>query len=215
MRVLGIIPARGGSKRLPNKNILDLGGKPLLQWTLDAAIKSEIFEDGMLWVSSEDERIGEVAGKYWWKRDPLLARDETPTLPVILDVYHNISPKVDAVILLQVTSPFRTQDDIRAALDLFNNHNADVVLSTVPAQRDTAFITGHANRMRPIPDIVNLNGAIYIVRDKILDTDSSWYEGHSVYSYSMPKERSIDIDVEQDLLFARCLLENGLINGQS
>jgi len=213
MRLLGVIPARGGSKRLPNKNILDLGGQPLLKWTLDAAIDSGLFEDGMLWVSSEDEKIGEVAGKYWWKRHSLLATDDMPTLPVILDVYNKIEPKPEAVVILQPTSPFRDSTDIIDAFDVFSKNDADVVLSTIEAKEDAAFIK-EGNRIKLLADAVQENGAIYIIRDKILDNNpSTIYNVDKLYSYLMPENRSADIDTETQYLAANVLIKSGIING--
>lgn len=207
MKILGIIPARGGSKRVPRKNLADLGGKPLVQWTLDAAINSEIFDEGWLWVSSEDEEIGEIAGPYWWRRDPFIARDDTPTLPVILDIF-NHSP-ADVVVVLQPTSPFRRASDIIRAFDVFQLCNANSVISITEGPRDLAFEVGHANRLRSLPKVVVPNGAIYILRAKVLEDNLSWYDGPSVYGYHMPKERSLDIDNGVDLELARFMVENG------
>lgn len=204
MKILGIIPARGNSKRLPDKNLADLGGKSLVQRALDVAIESKIFEEGWLWVSSEDDRIGEIAGPYWWRRDPSLSRDTTPSLDVILDVYGH--QPADITILLQPTSPFRTSEDIKNSLDLFLLHNADVLISTIEGPRDAIFLAGHAGRLRLIPDIEQPNGAIYIIRNKILDQGLDWYDGPAVYHYKMPKERSIDIDTQFELDYARFLL---------
>src|SRR6266481_13566 len=164
MKILGIIPARGGSKRLPRKNLSDLGGKPLLKWTLDTAIESGIFTD--LWVSSEDPEIGAVAGKYWWKRPSELARDDTATLPVIMNVFENSD--ADVVAVLQPTSPFRTVDDIKNSLDLLLKHNADFVTSVIEGPKDLTFRMRFAKRLEIIPDIMIENGAIYWITAKAL-----------------------------------------------
>jgi len=214
MRLLGVIPARGGSKRLPNKNILDLGGQPLLKWTLDAAIDSGLFEDGMLWVSSEDEKIGEIAGKYWWRRHPRLATDDMPTMPVIRDVYRKIEPKVDAVVILQPTSPFRDSTDIIDAFDIFSKNEADVLLSTIEAKEDAAFQITDINRICPLYEAVQENGAIYIIRSWVLDDiTKSIYDVGKLYSYLMPENRSADIDTELQYLAANVLIKSGIIDG--
>lgn len=207
MKVLGVIPARGGSKRLPRKNIVDLGGKPLLKWTLDAAIQSRVFDH--LYVSTEDHEIGAVAGEYWWKRPPELAKDTSSSLSVLLDIVsrHN----VDVTVLLQPTSPFRTADDIKNSLGLLVKNQADSVISTVEAQKDLAFQVRWANRLEALPSIVVPNGAIYILTTEALNRGETWYSGR-VYAYPMPKDRSLDIDTEQDLELARHLLR--IFNGQ-
>ncbi len=207
MKILGIIPARGSSKRLPKKNLADLGGRPLIQWTLDAALDSKIFDE--LWISSEDPEIGRVAGKYWWRRKPELALDSTPTMPVILDIFDN--SEADIVFTLQPTSPFRTSADIKKSLDLLIKNNADSVISTVEAQKDLAFEVGWANRLRSIPNVVVPNGAIYIITAEALRRGETWYTG-LLYSYSMEKDKSIDIDTPQDLELARHLVK---LNGHS
>jgi len=209
MKILGIIPARGGSKRLPRKNLADLNGHPLLYWTIDAAVKSGVFEDGWLWVSSEDEEIGQVAGQYWWRRDPQLAHDTTPTLDVVLDIFNH--QPADLVIVLQPTSPLRKYYDITKALEVFNKTNADTVISVTENESDMVFERGWAGRLRPMSRTVRPNGAIYIARNTVLEQNLSWYDGF-VYEYLMPKERSIDIDTEQDLEIARFLIKNGLDN---
>src|SRR5882672_5029148 len=99
-KILGVIPARGGSKRLPRKNLADLGGKPLVRHILDTAIESKVFD--YLWVSSEDEEIGAAVAEYWWKRPPELAKDSSSTLETVLDV--SSKHKVDVVFTLQPTS---------------------------------------------------------------------------------------------------------------
>ena len=113
MKILGIIPARGGSKGVPGKNIKLLGGKPLLQYTSDIALKSNLLDK--LVVSSDDDAIIEVAERLGvsapFKRPSDLATDKSPTLPVIkhaLSYFKNIGEEFDAVCLLQITSPLRT-----------------------------------------------------------------------------------------------------------
>jgi CMP-N,N'-diacetyllegionaminic acid synthase len=205
VKILGIIPARGGSKRLPRKNIADLGGKPLLMWTLDTAIASEVFDE--LWVSSEDPEIGELAGKHWWKRPQELARDDTPTMDVLENILEH--KKADIVVTLQVTSPFRTVDDIKNALELLKNTNADSVISVTDGPRDLAFHMRFANRLQGLPPIVVCNGAIYIITNSALERGLDWYNGFA-YGYKMPKERSLDIDNGTDLEIARHLVASGL-----
>lgn len=204
MKVLGVIPARGGSKRLPRKNLADLGGKPLFRWVLDTAIESKVFTD--LWVSSEDEEIGRLAGKYWWKRPPELAKDDSPTMPAILDVFDKVGG--DVVAIMQPTSPFLSVDDIKNSLDLLLKSNADSVTSIVEGPRDLAFRMRWAKRLEVLPDIMIENGAIYWITGNALKEGHNIYSGY-LYGYEMPKSRSLDIDTQWDLELAEMLIKNG------
>ena len=205
MKILGIIPARGGSKRLPRKNLADLGGKPLIQWSIDVAVKSKVFDE--IFVSTEDEEIGKIAGEFWWKRDPSFAKDDTPSIKVI----EEILDKVDCTIsvLLQPTSPFRIVEDIQKSLELIQTTNADSVFSTKEGPKDLAYQVGWANRLRTIPNIVVPNGSLFLLTTDAFNRGEDWFTGNT-YGYLMPKERSIDIDNEQDLAIARHLVDNGL-----
>ncbi len=206
------MPARGGSKRLPRKNTADLGGKPLLQWTLDAARESNIFDK--VWVSSEDYEIGSIAHilwpNCWWRRSPKLALDTTPSIEVVKEL--NEAMPADVYVLLQPTSPFRTVEDIQGAMNLLGN--GDSVISVTEAPSDLAFEVGFAQRLRTVPNIVVPNGAIYILTKDALDRGETWYSGIS-YAYSMPKERSLDIDNGIDLEIARILVSKGMLSGNN
>jgi len=134
MRVLGIIPARGRSKSVPRKNIKMLGGKPLLQYTIDAA--NEARGITKLILSSDDDEIIKIAKQLQlevpFKRPLNLAEDSTPTLPVIqhaLKFYQAQHINFDAVCLLQVTSPFKTGEFIDTAIDKFVKSGADALVS--------------------------------------------------------------------------------------
>jgi CMP-N,N'-diacetyllegionaminic acid synthase len=207
MKILGVIPARGGSKRLPRKNLLDLGGKSLVKRCLDTSIKSDVFDH--LWVSTEDPEIGAVAGEYWWKRPPELAKDNSSSMSVLLDVFARHS--VDITVLIQPTSPFLMPEDIRNAVSMLKEYQADSVISTVEASKDLAFQIRWASRLESIPNVVVPNGALYLLTSEALNRGETWYSGR-VYGYQMPKDRSIDVDTQQDLEIARHLLS--IFNGQ-
>lgn len=205
MKVLGVIPARGGSKRCPGKNIADLGGKPLIQWTLDAAMESKVFDQ--IIVSTEDLDIAKVVQQNprnkeveVHRRPASLAEDDTPTLPVIQYVNDNFP--ADVVITLQCTSPFRTAEDIKESLMLLLSMNAESVISTTEGPDDLAFSVGWGGRLRSIPKIAVANGALYLIKGANLQRGDSWYSG-ALYGYPMPKDRSLDIDTIQDLELAR------------
>ena len=180
MKLLGLIPARGGSKRLPGKNLADLGGKSLLAWTIEAAMASFVID--IVAVSTDEMRIGMEAaalGCFVINRPNDLALDDTPTLPVIQHAL-GVFPAVDAVILLQPTSPLRTAIDIQRAIKWLGHH-------------DSLFSCGPDGKP---------NGAIYITRTKQLLRGGPIYSVNS-RRYEMPAERSIDIDTQDDLDKAR------------
>lgn len=201
MRIIGVIPARGGSKRLPKKNIADLGGKPLLKWTIDTALEANVFDH--IYVSTEDEEIGFVAGDHWWHRPPDLAQDDTPSWPILLDIVERV--QADVFVLLQPTSPFRAAHDISGALNMLLLSRGDSVISVTQGPADLCFQVGHARRLRSVPEIVVPNGAIYGITKDAISRGEDWYSG-VVYGYEMPKERSLDIDNGLDLEFARFLV---------
>lgn len=212
MKVLGIIPARGGSKRAPRKNIADLDGKPLIQWTIESAILSGVFTD--LVVSTEDEEIGLIANKIsndiWLPRAKRLARDETPMIDVVREVHNEMGG--DVVIVLQPTSPLRSYEDIQQSLALFNHTGADAVISVTEAPDDLVFEVGHARRLRKAPDVMVPNGAIFIISNESLSSGLTWFTTPFLYGYVMSKDRSIDIDTQLDLELTRHIIrvKNGL-----
>lgn len=212
MKIVGIVPARGGSKRLPRKNVADLGGRPLLDWTLQAARASNIFDK--VWVSSEDQEIGSIAHilwpNCWWRRSPKLSLDDTPSIEVVKEI--NEKMPGDIYVLLQPTSPFRTADDIQKAVDLLGN--GDSVISVTEGSNDLAFEIGFAKRLRSLPSIRIPNGAIYVLTKNALEQGETWYSGIA-YGYEMPKSRSLDIDNGTDLEIARMMVSKGLVSGDN
>lgn len=136
MKVLGIIPARGGSKGVPGKNIKPLAGKPLLAYTAERALASKLLTKVML--STDDPKIADVGRQIGldvpFLRPPELAEDTTPTLPVIqhaLSYYQSIGEEFDAMCLLEVTSPFRKIDLIDLAIRQFINSDGDALVSVL------------------------------------------------------------------------------------
>ena len=169
MKVLGLIPARGGSKRLPRKNILDFCGKPLIVWTIEAARKALLITE--TWVSTEDAEISQIAKDYGANvlyRPPALAQDDTRSADVVRHVL-TMLPRFDYVCLLQPTSPLRTPDDIDECVKL-------------------AFKIGECVSVCGTEQ----NGAVYV-----LSTERHWPADWTVL-YQMPAERSIDINTDED-----------------
>lgn len=136
MTVLAVIPARGGSKGIPRKNLLPIGGRPLIAWTIAQAL--EAGDDVHVAVSTEDEEIAEVArnyGAHVIERPAELAEDTTPTEPVIvhaMDVAEAAGMELEAVMLLQATSPVRRPETIRRAIEKFRADGADSLVAVVP-----------------------------------------------------------------------------------
>jgi len=223
MRVLGIITARGGSKGIPGKNLKLLGGRPLIDYTIDAANDTPL---DRLILSTEDKKIADAARALGcdvpFMRPAELARDETPHLPVIqhaakwlLD-HQNYKP--DIVLTLQPTSPLRSAADIAAALRMLELSGADSVVSVTevsahahPMRMLRVDDTGHAvlfatgqpvrkriNRRQDLPKAWVMNGAIYACRTEVLFAAEPSLYGDRVVAYPMPAERSISIDDLED-----------------
>src|SRR5690554_6446866 len=138
-RILALIPARGGSKGLPRKNLRLLGGKPLIAWTIEEAVKSGCFAE--VAVSTDDNEIAAAAKDYGARvpflRPAELARDDTKGIEVVLhamDWYETNEWAFDLLMLLQPTSPLRTAEDIRAALGVFSEKQAAAVVSVCPCE---------------------------------------------------------------------------------
>ena len=219
MKLLAVIPARGGSKSIPDKNIVILAGRPLLAWTILAA-RSAHSVDRVI-VTTDAPAIAEVAQGYGaevpFLRPSELAQDDTPGIAPILHAvqwlrkHENYYP--DWIMCLQPTSPLRTSQDIDTAVELALAKNADAVVSVMPAHhhpywmksvdsegRMQNFMTPDrpVSRRQDLPPVYMLNGAIYLVRSDILLAQQSWYTDKT-YAYAMPSERSLDIDSRWDL----------------
>jgi len=233
MRVLGIITARGGSKGVPGKNLKPLGGRPLIDFTIDAANDTPL---DRLILSTEDARIADVARELGcevpFMRPPELARDETPHLPVILHAVQWMRDRAnyvpDVVLTLQPTSPLRSSADIAAALRMLELSGADSVVSVnqVSAHAHpmrmlrvgadgmaTLFVTGdpvrkRINRRQDLPQAWVMNGAVYACRTEVLFAAEPSLYGDRVVAYPMPPERSISIDTLEDWAEAERMLAN-------
>lgn len=222
MDVLGIIPARGGSKGIPRKNIRLLAGKPLLAHTLEAARASRL---SRVVVSTEDAEIAEAAralGGEVLQRPASLAEDDTPTLPVLRDAWERLGGGFQAVMTLQPTSPFRTAAHIDGALELFARHpDADSLVSVVRAPHNMTPSSlmrmgedgclsnwqeaGQAPlRRQDKPVLWARNGAaIYITRS---DRLAEYVFGGRILAFPMSKLESIDLDDWEDWRLAEALL---------
>lgn len=221
LRVLAFVPARGGSKGLPRKNIIDLAGRPLIAWTLDAARQSRYIDRCV--VSTDDSEIAKIArdhgGDVPFMRPAELAGDSAETFDALA---HTLSllPPFDIVVTLQPTSPLRTTIDIDGALETLMQTGApSCVTVTEPGkspfwsyridagQRLVPLMGAKYSRMQrqQLPDAFVLNGAVYATRtDWLMQNRGSL--GDRTVAHVMPTERSIDIDNAVDLEIAKLVL---------
>lgn len=221
---IALIPARGGSKRLPDKNIKVLNGKPLIAWTIIAAKESGLFDEVI--VSTDSENIATIAKKYGanvpFIRPQNISDDTATTAEVVRHAVNFIQQagkcSIDTVCLLQPTSPLRTASHIKEAFDLYNEKKANSVISVCKVEHSIqlcnklnetlsmdGFIKLEDNkRSQEHPVYYRLNGAIYIF-DKIhFENISKIYDQNS-YAYIMNRTSSIDIDEREDFIFAESL----------
>jgi len=219
---LAIIPARGGSKRLPRKNILNLGGKSLISWTIEAALKSKYIDNTV--VTSDDEEILKIAnhiGSKTIKRPGHLANDTATTIEAIVHTISNLKNSYDYIILLQPTSPLRTEKHIDQAIELLESKNADSVISVCEMEHSPLWSNKLAKsgsmvdfisddiknkRSQDLDRYYRLNGAIYICDTQKLLAENSFFLKRNVFAYKMKKEHSIDIDEEFDFKIAKAYL---------
>ncbi len=203
---LGLIPARGGSERLPSKNTIDLGGKPLIVWTIKAAQESAKFD--RIICSTDDHGIAAVAKSHGCEiieRPKELAQADSSSISVLKHIESTVHS--DTICLLQPTSPFRRSTDIINCYHMLEHTGCDAVVSVAEAPPDLAFDFGLGNRLRPKQNVVVCNGGIYLITTDHLLNKGDWYSGVT-YAYFMPKERSLDIDTRADLELARQYLLN-------
>ncbi len=220
---LAIIPARGGSKRLPRKNLLDLCGKPLIAWSIEAALKSKYISKVI--VSSDDEEILNIAKEYkadFIKRPDELASDTATTFDALKHTLENVE-KYDYVVLLQPTSPLRSEKHINEAIELLKEKNADAIISVCEMEHSplwsntlnedlnmSNFLRDEVlnKRSQDLPKYYRLNGAIYICKtDKLLE-NKGFFLKENIYAYKMNKKHSVDIDEEIDFIIAEKLMQH-------
>ena len=222
---LAIIPARGESKRLPRKNLLDLCGKPLIAWSIEAGLKSKYIDK--LVVSSDDDKILDIAVEYkikGIKRPKKLANDIATTFDA---VKHSIDKleSYDYIVLLQPTSPLRNFKHIDESIKLLEQKNADAIISVCEMDHsplwsntldkdgvmDNFLREGILNkRSQDLEKYYRLNGAIYICKTDKLLKEKSFFLKENTYAYLMNRETSVDIDHEIDLKFANILASSSI-----
>lgn len=221
MTTFALIPARGGSKGIPRKNVLEIAGKPLIAWTIDAALRCRALDEVV--VSTDDPEIADVARRCGaqvpFMRPAALASDHSPGIDPVMHALDEL-PHHDAVLLLQPTSPLRQTSDIDACLRMATDQALKSVVSVVAVDThpfwtyrlgdDMAllpFLEGHrATRRQDLPPAYALNGAMYFA-------DAAWLRQTRTLvhadtrAFVMSRERSVDIDSLLDWRIAEMLLK--------
>ena len=222
---LAIIPARGGSKRLRRKNIAPLEGKPMLAYSIEAALQSGVFEQ--VCVSTEDEQIAAVAEDYGasvpFLRPLALAADTVGVVQVCLhglDFFAAQGKQFETLGVLLPTSPLRRGEDIRAAYEQFRAADTDFfmavtdyVYSPFQALHEQAGYlkpfwdaSYYRTRSQDLPSVMVDNGAIYLMQVEAFRREKIFY-GERLIGFSMPRERSVDVDDAYSLELARFFLQ--------
>lgn len=226
MKNIAIITARSGSKGIKDKNIKELNGKPLMSYSIEAAIQSGKFDEIM--VSTDSEKYAEIAVKFHAKVPFFRSQNNSSdnasswdTVEEVLNEYKKLGQSFDSFCLLQPTSPLRTAEDIVFAYDLFEKKSAGAVVSVCEAEHSPLlcgklpednqfinFVDGRLLKRRQDMDkFYRINGAIYIVDCKKFSDNINLYEAGN-YAYIMPRDRSVDIDSDIDFELAKLLLHS-------
>ena len=218
MRCVSIIPARGGSKGVPRKNIKPFAGKPLIAHTIDHSVQTPCLTE--TYVSTDDAEIQRVAEDYGAKvilRPSQLAEDTSPLEPVLSHALSTMSQKPDLVVVLQCTSPLRRPDDIESAVNMLLETNVDSVFSatrnkdlfwrrTIEGLEPVNYDYKHRQRRQDMPQEYIENGSIYVFRTGVF-----LEEGHHICGrigvYEMPREYSFEIDDSFDFWLCEKIME--------
>lgn len=225
--ILAIIPARGGSKRIPDKNIKLLYDKPLIAWTIETVKKSKLID--RLIVSTDSPKIAKVSQKYGaeipFLRPAKLAQDQTETIPVLQHTVNFLQKKEkfypDIVVLIQATSPLTRASDIDGTIKKLFQNNAHSSLSLCEAaQRPEWMFVVKNNKIKPylpakiklqqsqkLPKVLAVNGAVYTVKTEILMKKNLLIDLANCAFFEMSKEHSIDIDDLLDFQIAEFLIK--------
>lgn len=228
MAIIAIIPARGGSKSIPRKNIKLLAGKPLIVYTIETSLKCKL--DRVI-VSTDDEEIAAISKKHGAEvpfiRPKELALDTTPMLPVLQHAVSYLEQdekfRIDIVVLLQPTSPFREASDIENCIKKLKNEKADSVVTVCEAEHNPYFVMMRfqddnlmplLKTVKPVttrqdaPKVYRLNGAVYAVKRDVLMNENKIFTDNTK-AVIMPQEKSIDLDRPLDFEFADFLIKKG------
>ena len=225
-KMIAIIPARGGSKRIPHKNIVELMGKPMIAWTIEAAQKSKLFD--RIFVSTDDQEIADVAEKFGVEV-PFLRTEcaddfstaSDATIFALKQVKHHFGEEYECVAQLMANCPLRTEREIKAAFDNFTEHNLDFQISCFKfgwmnpwwaAELDGNLVPKKlfpevgGKRSQDLPELYCPTGAIWLARvEKLLEQNTFYGEGYRMFP--MNWRAAVDIDNYEDLEMAAALLQ--------
>ena len=210
MKVAALIPARRNSRRLADKNWQQVGSLPLWRHAIEHAKTSAVCDPIVL--STDDDRI--LFGQHDLGGAMTIVQPKfEQTYDVMRQVVahadtelQRLGHDVEAICLLQPTSPLRIGADVAACVAMLDQRGVESVVSVTEGNDDIVFQVRHANRLEKVPSVVVPNGAIYCIKTAVLRAGGHWYGDYS-YAYPMPKERSIDINTELDLEMARVAWE--------
>lgn len=224
MRPLCVIPARRGSKRLPQKNVIDLAGKPMLAYSVEAARLSSLFDQ--VFVSTEDDEIGRIAeefGAVYHRRPIELANDMVSATDVCIELFNTLvgaGDSYDAIVCLQPSSPLRSRDDIVGAWEKFCATGASYLVSVTPIDPHYFHWAVHADdgqwtmyfgdkymmERTLLPPVFRPNGSIKIAQAESLRVRRNFF-GSPLAVYETPEARSIHVAEKFDLDLARFLIK--------
>ena len=236
---LAVIPARGGSKGVPRKNIRLLAGKPLIAYAIETALASRLIDRVV--VSTEDEEIAGIARQYGaevpFLRPKELARDDSPEWLTWQHAIRTLtatenSPRIDVFVCVSPTAPLRSVDDLDACIGMLTSSDADLVVTVKPAERNPYFNmmtlneAGYAElvippprdgviyRRQDAPKVYDMTTVAYAVRPTFVLSANAIFDG-VVRGVVVPQERALDIDTEFDMRIAACLLAERASEGTS
>ena len=226
---LGIIPARGGSKGLPGKNIKELCGKPLIAWSIESGLKSKYLDEVIVTTDSKD--IADIAKQYGasvpFLRPDVLANDTATSFDAIkhtIEFYKNeMKKEFDYIVLLEPTSPLREARDIDIAIEQLFNSNADSIVGICKTEdqnpaflvfkNEKDFISGYENhdmkvlRRQDIKDVYFFEGTIYISKTDVLLNKKTFYHENTI-GYVVPKYKSLEIDDIDDFIMVEAIMKH-------
>lgn len=214
--IVAVIPARGGSKGIPRKNLIPIGGKPLILWSIDQALESPSISEVV--VATDDEEIRSVAygaGVEVLERSPASCTDDAPSEMVLTEVVKGHYEDAEAIVFLQATSPFRRPNDIERAIDVLRTEKADSVISVRQCRGYTWFHAGdqlmprffkRQPRQLQGGTLYEENGSIYVFKPHVLLRKGGMRYGGKVVHYEMDPLDSFQVDESSDVeLFERIL----------
>lgn len=230
MKRIAIIPARSGSKGLKDKNIKELNGKPLIAYSIEAALESKMFDK--VFVSTDSQRYADIAIQYGADASFLRSEENSSdtagswdVIQEVIDKFNDIGEEYDEIMLLQATSPLRQSDDIINAIELLHKKNAKSVVSLTECDHSPIWCNTLPDDMnmddfdnveyknlprQMLPTYYRYNGAIYLVTAEELQNKEHMME-KGCYAYIMAQNRSIDIDTALDFMIAETIMKAGAL----